>query len=148
MKERFCFACDVFMLKTLMERSNRPDLSALSSSGGASSGCWLQTLHSRGFEGHNAKRQLRQGKLAGRAKRRGFSEQVSSCAGCKGKLFTPSALITALALSILDRRICNVQGSFSGQDSRDVPWFRCQFHQVVVEDLAALTSWFAAAAKR
>lgn len=45
--------------------------------------------------------------------------------------FSHVALIAAFALSVLDRRICNLQGSFSEQDLTDVPCFRCEIHHGV-----------------
>ena len=56
--------------------------------------------------------------------------------------FSHVALIAAFALSILDRGICNLQGSFSVQDLTDERCFRCEFHHVVLEGLTALKSWF------
>jgi len=62
--------------------------------------------------------------------------------------FSHIALIAAFALPVLDRRVCDLQGSFSEQDLTDVPCFGCEFHHVVSERLTALKSWFADDDKR
>lgn len=62
--------------------------------------------------------------------------------------FSHIVLIAAFALSLLDRRICNLRGSFSEQNLTDVPCFICEFHRAVLEGPTALKCWFGADDKR
>lgn len=135
------------MLKILINCFNRPDLSALSFSCGASSVCWLQTLIPEGLKDimqwDSWDRVNCLAKLKGEVSlNRSVIVQVA-----KGS-FSHIALIAAFALSILDRRIWNLQGSFSEQDLTDVPCFRCEFLHMVLEGLTDLKSWFADDDKR
>lgn len=62
--------------------------------------------------------------------------------------FSHVAVIAAFAPSTPRRRICVLQGSFSGQDLTGVPCFKCKFHHVESEGLTALKFCFAADDKR
>lgn len=62
--------------------------------------------------------------------------------------FPHIVLIAAFALSILDRRICNLQVSFSEKSLTDVPRFICEFHHTNLEGLTALKCWLADNDKR
>lgn len=51
--------------------------------------------------------------------------------------------IALIVLSILDKRICNLQGSFSGQGLTDVPYLDVGSISVVLGGLTPLKSQFA-----
>lgn len=62
--------------------------------------------------------------------------------------FSHIVLIAAFALSILDRRICSLQVSFSEKSLTDVPCFIYEFHHTNLEGLTALKRWLADNDKR